>query len=405
MNIKGLLIIVMFFVSLQLFSQKKAVFIIVDGIPPDVLEKLDLPVLNEISETGGYSRSFVGGFIGTYSESPTISAVGYNHLLTGTWTNKHNVWGNGIEKPNYNYQNIFRIAKTVKPKIQTAIFSTWLDNRTKLAGDDLAAAGNIHIDYACDGFENDTQRFPHQQPTYIFDIDELVSTEAARYIREKGPDLSWVYLEYTDDAGHRYGDSPEFTDAVKKADIQIGRVWSAIKERMANTGEQWLIVVTTDHGRKASDGKGHGGQTERERTTWISTNAPSLNGHFKETPGMVDILPSILNFMEIPIPEEQKAELDGVPFIGNISISNLKAEKTKDNQFRLTWNVVDPSGEAEILITCTNNFKTGGKDEYNSLGKVKVSDGTFTIPASKVYKGFNKILVKASNNWCNVWVM
>ena len=32
-------------------------------------------------------------------------------MITGTWANKHNVWGNGIENPNYNYWTIFRFLK------------------------------------------------------------------------------------------------------------------------------------------------------------------------------------------------------------------------------------------------------------------------------------------------------
>ena len=66
-------------------AQKKAVFIILDGIPADVIESVETPTLDEIAEQGGYSRAYTGGVAGGASETPTISAVGYNSLLTGTW--------------------------------------------------------------------------------------------------------------------------------------------------------------------------------------------------------------------------------------------------------------------------------------------------------------------------------
>ena len=100
---------------------------------------------------------------------------------------------------------------------------------------------------------------------------------AADYIREKAPDLSWVYLEYTDEMGHRHGDSPQMDKAVGYADAQIGRIWQAIKYRMANYHEDWVIYITTDHGRDPKTGRNHGGQSDRERNTWIVTNARDLN--------------------------------------------------------------------------------------------------------------------------------
>ena len=39
----------------------KAIFVIVDGIAADVLESVPTPNFDDISRTGGYTRSFVGG--------------------------------------------------------------------------------------------------------------------------------------------------------------------------------------------------------------------------------------------------------------------------------------------------------------------------------------------------------
>ena len=294
----------------------KAVFIIVDGIPADVVERTATPNFDEISSVGGYTRAFIGGTIGSESESPTISAPGYMSLITGTWSNKHNVYDNVVDDPNYQYWDIFRIANEHNPSLHTAIFSTWEENRTKLIGDGIPAAGGKKLDYSFDGFEKDTDRFPHDPAeAYIAEIDELVTNEAARYIAENGPDLSWVYLWYTDSIGHEYGDSPQQTEVVREADDRVGRIWDAIQNREQKYNEEWLIVVTTDHGRDAETGKDHGGQSERERTTWIVTNSRNLNDNFNNKPAIVDILPSIAAHLDLTMPPQIEAQLDGQSFI------------------------------------------------------------------------------------------
>lgn len=294
----------------------KALLVIMDGIPADVIERVDTPGLDSISREGGYTRSYVGGEVGGETESPTISAVSYQSLLTGTWANKHNVWGNEVQDPDYGYWDVFRIAKHHDAGLKTAIFSTWEDNRTRLIGDGLPAAGGSKLDYHFDGFENDSERFPESRDSsHIRDIDAHVAAAASAYIESTGPDLTWVYLQYTDDIGHRHGDGPEQDSAVRLTDTWVGSLWQSVQARAARFHEKWLVVVTTDHGRDGMRGKDHGRQTRRERTTWIVTNSDCLTEGFYDMPAIVDILPSIVAHMNLSLPQEVEQNLDGESFI------------------------------------------------------------------------------------------
>ena len=291
----------------------KTLFVVVDGIPADVIERVSTPGIDAVAAKGSYQRAYVGGEIGMPTESPTVSAVGYMSLLTGTWSNKHNVRANyGIE-PNYAFWDIFRVAKYQARAITTGLFSTWTDNRTILMGDGLEAAGGYKFDFVADGYENDPAFAPALDDVErIQAVDLHVTTLAAKTLLESAPDLSWVYLQHTDDIGHRDGDSPSMDFAVRWVDARVSELWGAVQARSQQfSGEDWLVIVTTDHGRTSSNGKGHGGQSDRERTIWIANNSPRMVSPAERSAAIVDIYPTIVEHMRFDMPEEVAAQLDG----------------------------------------------------------------------------------------------
>lgn len=381
---------------------KKVVFIIVDGISFDQLKTASTPNLDRL----GYKEAYVGGTPETYTETPTISAVGYNSLLTGTWVNKHNVYGNEIKKPNYNYPSIFRLYKDYNPKGTIAVFSSWLDNRTKLVGDGLNETAKIKVDYYFDGLEHDSINYTHDnKKNHMKLIDLNVALKASETILKEGPDVSWVYLEYTDDMGHAYGDSPKFNAAITFEDDLIGRIYDAVVKRQKENNEDWLFVVTTDHGRNATNGKGHGGQTPRERSTWIATNLKKTNNYLNEqTPAIVDILPTMIDFLHLELPQSTKRELDGVSLINPVDVTNLTAF-IESNNLVITWkNHSDADNKAKLYISTTNNYRIGKEDKYSLLGEVELSKEKYKSSIKNLKSNFYKIVLESKNTTLNYWI-
>ena len=382
---------------------RKAVYVIIDGVTAEMIQSLELPAIQEIASEGTFAKCYTGGTVGRYDQTPTISAIGYTNILTATWANKHNVWGNDNLSPNYNYWTIFRIAEEQDREVKTALFSSWTDNRTVLLGEGKPETGNLKIDYVFDGYDHDHENFPGKEyDLRIFDIDEHVSTNAAECSRTDAPDLSWVYLWYTDDAGHIFGAGETMDEFIRLADKQISRIWEAVKYREANFNEEWMVVITTDHGREYN-GFHHGEQSYSERSCWVSTNIETNERLSRGAGAIIDINPSICRFMGFEVPQDVLWEQDGVSFYGDIDIMNMEVEPYGKGVW-LTWECINPSAKVSVWAAASNEFNKGGRDEWIKVGDVSAEDCRYLVDiASLPESDFYKFVLETPNGTLNRW--
>ena len=394
----------------------KAIYIIVDGISTDVLQSTPTPNIDAISAMGGFNTAMTGGIADGYSESPTASAIGYNNVLTGTWANKHNVYTNGINAPNYHYYSLFRLIHEQSPELTTALFSSWTDNRTKLIGEGLEEAGGVQIDIIRDGYDLNLEEFP-QDSGWVQKVDTRVATEATEVILTEGPDFSWVYLWYTDDTGHMYGEDERHRTSIIYADSLVGLIYDAVLQRQEQHNEDWFVAVTTDHGRSLPNGFGHGGQSEREREVWFAVQATNLNTHFN-SPHLkhVDLYPSIAYHLGVAIPGAQRAELDGISFIGPVLISHLSTrESEQENVQLIEWEYYGMSDSVmgKLSYSISDEFSRGDNNVYVPIAEINLSNEQYewSIPDSVALNGFEfqnnkwiKLLLETPENSSNIWL-
>jgi arylsulfatase A-like enzyme len=187
-------------------------------------------------------------------------------------------------------------------------------------------------------------------------------------------------------------------------DKQIQKIWAAIQYREKRFDEEWEIFITTDHGRE-ENGYHHGGQTERERTTWIVTNAKGLNERFKkQQPAIVDIMPTLASYLNVDIPKDKRMEIDGIPLTGKLSVTDAQADLRND-AIEIKWKVINKEGKAKIWVATSNNFKTGGKDDYKLVAEVPVANGKASLDVKQLPSDFYKLVIEAPFNYLNTWII
>ncbi len=280
-NIK--LVLLFFMISIisnnELYAQNKVLIIGIDGTRPDALLKAKTPNLDDLWENGAYSFS-------AQTDPLSWSGVCWTGMLTGVWKEKHNVLGNQYKNPNIKeYPHFFNLAKQQQPELRTYSIVNWSPVHKILQ-------------------DNDATVVKHKL------TDGLVTKSVIRTLKNKDVDVMFVHLDNVDHAGHKYGyaiDNSKYIRSIEKTDRRIGRIVKALQKRKNYANENWLILVSTDHG---GSGTNHG-EAIPEHTTifYIASGKDVEQGEIKKQVNVIDVAVTALKHLNIKIKDEWN--LDG----------------------------------------------------------------------------------------------
>ncbi|MFJ8960830.1 alkaline phosphatase family protein [Lentzea sp. NPDC102401] len=255
----------------------KVLVIGLDGARYDKLVGADTPNIKALLNRGYGARSALYGS----GMAQTSSGPGWSTILTGVWPDKHKVKDNSFSgNALTSYPSWLERANTANPALSTYAAVDW-----KPISDQILRTGQDRK-YVLDG---DTAGYTGS--------DEKITVDAEQHLKADAADASFVYLGQIDIAGHSNGaDSSQYDAAMRANDAQVGRLVRAIESRPSYASEDWLIMVTTDHGHTAAGG--HGGDSPEERMTFVISTGSARPA---VAPKLVDVAASALKHLGVSV--------------------------------------------------------------------------------------------------------
>jgi predicted AlkP superfamily pyrophosphatase or phosphodiesterase len=256
---------------------KKALLIGIDGCRPDALLAAKAPHLHGLIKDGCFSDQ-------AQTVDLTVSGPSWSSMLTGVDWKKHGVRDNGFKGADFAaYPHLLARYKKARPQGFAASVAHW-DGIAKIVTEaDHASTHKTGAETAA---------------------------VASKVLAEKDADLVFVHFDDVDGAGHKHGFSPreaKYLEAIAGVDAYVGELLKAIKDRKSYEREDWLIVVSTDHG---GSGKGHGQNIPEHRTIFLIVSGKSAaRGTIEPAPTVFDVAPTLLTHLGVTI--EPGWKLDG----------------------------------------------------------------------------------------------
>jgi hypothetical protein len=388
-------------------QERKVLFIGVDGVRSDALQQANTPTWDSLTSVGLFTYT-------SWHVGITVSGPSWSSMLTGVWQDKHGVTDNSYTGSDFNsYPYFVKRAKEHLPNLKAVEISSW----TPMC--DVSVGGAVY---------NNGWDASLNPPT-----DDAVEAVAVTQLLDPDLDVLFVHIDDVDAQGHGNGFSPTvnpYMSQIEYVDGQIRTILNALKNRTNYANEDWLVLMTTDHG---GIGTGHGGPTTDEREIWwvatgnnvphteISIELPNLlelfpdPADYRDAPMLVDIAVTALDHLLEPLnidPEQQTAwNLDGQSwlnygtYIEEVKNSDFDFDiypNPNEGAFKLmvgseveiedfTWEVVDLSGK---VVQSESVSRSSGSVSLVDINISDLSAGVYSLRISDTSKVSVRRIIK-----------
>ncbi|MEV6978803.1 alkaline phosphatase family protein [Kitasatospora sp. NPDC093806] len=312
---------------------------------------LDGTMLTRIKDAGAANLTalMAGGLTAASSlyanpMAGTSSGPGWSTIATGVWPDKHNVRDNDFTAPAFAaYPDFLTRAEAADPALATYVVASW----APIA--DTIYSGRVDTRVATPSAE----------------YDAGTTSRAVAKLRDENPDAVFVQLDNVDHAGHSSGAASQaYLDAIRGVDAQVGQILTAVRGRAGYGQEDWLVMITADHGHTPTGG--HGGSSWDERQTFVIANGSAFPaGSVRHDVRMVDIAPTALAHLGIAV--DPAWGLDGSP------IPALVPDAFDALRPQLTGRV-DETGIAAGVLGFTHTPPAGWSVDNSAMGTGGVTE-------------------------------
>jgi hypothetical protein len=255
---------------------RKVLIIGIDGLRWDLAEQAGASSLLSLASGGVLAPSLLY----TSPMARTDSGPGWATMLTGVWPDQHKTVDNSFAASDFTtHPGLLSRLRTAAPELSSYAAVTW----GPLDSTGLATKGAT------------AKFFPGDDPAKY---DTAVADAAEKALAGQNHDVSFVYFGNVDIVGHNIGTGPEYLAAVKTVDGYVSRLLKAVKGRAGYPNEQWLILVSCDHGH--ANGGGHGGTSIEERRNSIVANGTGFAaGTRLDRSRLTDLAPTVLHHLGV----------------------------------------------------------------------------------------------------------